>query len=303
MAGFFASITSLLNSDESKKEDPLVLEIKKGIYEMNRGENEKAEVILHAALKMAKDLANEKAQDYIYVILGDNALELRDFEKAEKLYKEVIRRLLSNGRAKEDDESIVELSLQLASIYAEAREFEKAEEGFSFCKRHQVKRVSKIDIDNREALTEETVNSLALYGMILDWYSKFQILTKQHNKALETLKEAYKYCVAVKGEKDEHSATILSDMAVAAELCGRIEDAIEYLKKAIEIAIDTESINLSTFYYNLGMCYLRLRDPPSAGYCCRAALKYSVNPDDPVHVRAKKCIRRAQEMKEVKGVE
>lgn len=266
---------------------------------MNRGENEKAEVILHAALKMAKDLKNEKAQDYIYVILGDNALEVRDFEKAEKLYKEVIRRLLANGRAKEDDESIIELSLQLASIYAEARESEKAEEGFSFCVRHQGKRVSTIDISNREALGEEALNSLALYGMILDWYSKFQILTKQHKKALDTLKEAHKFCVAVKGEKDEHTATILSDMAVAAELCGRIEDAIDYLKKAIEIAIDTDSINLSTFYYNLGMCYLRLRDPASATYCCKTASKYAVNSDDPVHARAKKCVRRAQELKQV----
>lgn len=297
MAGFFASITSLLNSDESKKEDPLVLEIKKGILAMNKGENEKAEFILHSALKMAKDLSNEKAQDYIYVILGDNALEIRDYAKAEKLYKEVIRRLLTNGRAKEDDESVIELSLQLASIYAEANEYEKAEEGFNFCKRHQSKRVASIDLSKKDKLTDEALNSLALYGMILDWYSKFQIMAKHHTKAYETLKESYKYCVTVKGEKDEHTATILSDMAVAAELCGKVEEAIDYLKKAIEIAIDTESIDLATYYYNLGMCYLRIKDAPSASFCCNAAIKYSGSREDAVVARAHKCVKRAHDIR------
>ena len=262
---------------------------------MNRGEYEKAEFILHSALKMAKDLSNEKAQDYIYVILGDTALETRDYQKAEKLYKEVIRRLLTNGRAKEDDESIIELSLQLASIYAEARDFEKAEEGFSFCRNHQLKRVASIDLSPEKSRSDEQVNSLALYAMILDWYSKFQILNKQHSKAFETLKEAFKYCVAVKGPKDEHTATILSDMAVAAELCGKIEEAIKYLRQAIEIAIDVDSINLATFYYNLGMCYLRLKDNFSAHYCCSMAIKYKLSKDDPVYMKALKCATRAKE--------
>lgn len=271
------------------------MEIKKGILEMNRGEFEKAELILHSALKMAKDLSNEKAQDYIYVILGDTALETRDYEKAEKLYKEVIRRLLAHGRAKVDDESIIELSLQLASIYAEAHDFDKAEEGFSFCKSNQYKRVASIDLSNEKSLSEEQINSLALYAMILDWYSKFQILNKQYGKAFETLKEAHKYCVVVKGQKDEHTATILSDMAVAAELCGKIEEAIKYLRQAIEIAIDVDSINLATYYYNLGMCYLRLKDNSSAHYCCNMAIKYNLNRDDPVYMKALKCTHRAKQ--------
>ncbi len=52
--------------------------------------------------------------------------------KAERLYKDVIQRQINRG-FNEKDNSIVEMSLKIAKIYASWGEAAKAEAGFRFC--------------------------------------------------------------------------------------------------------------------------------------------------------------------------
>jgi tetratricopeptide (TPR) repeat protein len=125
LSGIVSGILSSIGIEEPKDpdaDDPLKMTIKRAILLMNKGEHDSAEAIFHAALKIATDLSNEKAVDYIYIMMAENAMDQRDLDKAEKLYRESMRRLLSSGRCQENDEEIVEISLHLATIYGERGE-------------------------------------------------------------------------------------------------------------------------------------------------------------------------------------
>jgi hypothetical protein len=50
--------------------------------------------------------------------------------KAERLFKDVMTRILSNGSVEQDDNKIIEISLKLARVYAEWGQDEKAGIGF-----------------------------------------------------------------------------------------------------------------------------------------------------------------------------
>ena len=297
LGGFIASIASSLGLETEKKEeeDPLVMAIKRGILYLDNGLHEQAEKSLHEALQIAQSTSNDKAIDYIYVIMADNAMSARDLAKAESLYKETLRRILAN-EAKEDDESVIEISLQLATIYAERREFENADEGFAFCIQKQKQRIK--DIDMNSELSEEQKNSLALYGMILDWYSKYCQLRQDFKLALQYTTEAYQLSKKVLGEVHEQTLVLMSDMGVLTEKTGNADEAIRILKKVIDLATSVASEGISTFFYNLGMCYLNKRDGDNANYCCVRAMKKAddLNGNPQLRGKARKCVSLSRDL-------
>ena len=297
MAGFFAKVASsigLTEKTEEATEEPIVTAIKQGIYLLDSGEHAKAEVVLHKALDLALASSNDQAVDYVYVILADNAMAARDLTKAEMLYKETLRRILSKD-AKEDDESVIEISLQLATIYAERKDFENADEGFAFCIQKQKARVANIDL--KKVLSEEETNSIALYGMILDWFAKYCQLRGDVKLALKYTEEALKYASKALGESDDQTLILLSDMAILAEKSGDLDRAIELLKQAVERGSAVQSDELATFFYNLGICYMKKRDGHNANYCCLRALKLADNyKNASMRSMARSCVVRSREI-------
>ena len=59
------------------------------------GELNKAEQLLHVALKMAQDTINQQAVTYIFDLLANLAYQREEYPKAERLFKDVLQRLLS----------------------------------------------------------------------------------------------------------------------------------------------------------------------------------------------------------------
>ena len=64
----------------------------------------------------------------------------KDFIKAEKLYKQVIQRMINKGMD-EKDNAIIEMSLKLALIYGTWKDHEKANAGFKYCIEAQEKKM------------------------------------------------------------------------------------------------------------------------------------------------------------------
>lgn len=85
--------------------------------------------------------------------------------KAEKLFKDVIEREISKGRASNDN-SIIEMSLKLACIYSEWKQDDKAGIGFRHCIQEQEK---KIKAGRWEKLmhTVQQVNEFILQAMLM----------------------------------------------------------------------------------------------------------------------------------------
>lgn len=65
-AGFWSLLTGTDEDSEETPEDKLIMNIKRGILNIQRGEYKKAEKMLHIALKMAQDLQHHDGITYIY---------------------------------------------------------------------------------------------------------------------------------------------------------------------------------------------------------------------------------------------
>lgn len=90
--GFFGK-----TKDDETPEDKLITTIKRSVLCIQRQEFDKAEQMLHLALRMAQDLHSKEGVTYIYDVMANLAMEREQFKKAEKLFTEVMKRLFSEG--------------------------------------------------------------------------------------------------------------------------------------------------------------------------------------------------------------
>lgn len=102
-------------SKEENPEDKLITTIKRAILCINREQYDKAEQMLHLALRMAQDLQSEDGVTYVYDIMANLALERDQYKKSEKLFAEVIKRLMAKGLMEDDLKVLYEYIL--APIY------------------------------------------------------------------------------------------------------------------------------------------------------------------------------------------
>lgn len=99
---FSAGILSMFSKDEETAEDKLINTIKRSILCIQRDEHQKAEQMLHLALRMAQDMQNKDGITYVFDVMANLAMLQGEFEKAEKLFVTVMQRLLSEGYAQDD---------------------------------------------------------------------------------------------------------------------------------------------------------------------------------------------------------
>lgn len=95
-------LSFFFKSDDETPEDKLIMNIKRSVLSMQRGEYKKAESMLHLALRMAQDLNHKDGITYIFDLMANLALECEQFSKAKKLFVSVMQRLMQDGY-KEDD--------------------------------------------------------------------------------------------------------------------------------------------------------------------------------------------------------
>lgn len=72
------------------------------IIKMFLGQHEKAEQMLHLALRMAQDLQNKDGITFVFDVMANLAMEQGEYKKSEKLFVTVMQRLLTDGYAQDD---------------------------------------------------------------------------------------------------------------------------------------------------------------------------------------------------------
>lgn len=145
---------------ESKSpQDILITTLKQSIVAMQFEQYEKAEQMLHLALRMAQDLQDFDGITYCFDIMANLALEVEQYQKAEKLFVVVMQRLLQKGCA-EDDIKMLHISAKIARIASAQKNNEKAEQGFAWSLDGIRKKV-KADSNDRDLYE--------LLGLVQDW--------------------------------------------------------------------------------------------------------------------------------------
>ena len=81
-----------------------------------------------------------------------------DYMKSERLFKDVMSRILANGSVEQDDNKIIEMSLKLSQVYAIWGDHEKASAGFRFCVDTQERKVAAAGASVDEAGVNTNVN-------------------------------------------------------------------------------------------------------------------------------------------------
>lgn len=236
--------------EEEKRESQLITMIKLGILALQRGQLNKAEQLLHVALKAAQEAQNTQAVTYIFDLLANLAYQREEYTKAEKLFKDVLQRMFSDGMP-EDDNAVVEISLKLASVYASRGDYEKAVEGFHFCLGTQEEKIKKHGENN---VDEDT---LLLWSMSMDWYARFLLNLQKYDLAKKHFIKAYEMSERVQGLGHPQTAVLLNDIGSVCSLQKNYTEAISYLEKAIDAARESQSQDIGSFYVNLGAVYLQ----------------------------------------------
>ena len=101
---------------------------------------ERADKLLHVALKLANDLQHQAAITHIYCLMANLALERGFLRQAERLFTNVLQRILAEGEAQESN-AVVDISLKLAKIFVANNDLHKAEQGFKFCTEAMAKKI------------------------------------------------------------------------------------------------------------------------------------------------------------------
>jgi len=79
----------------------LVKTIKRSILCIQREQYDKAEQMLHLALRMAQDIQSKDGITYVFDLMANLAMEREQFKKAEKIFTDVMKRLFADGHTEE----------------------------------------------------------------------------------------------------------------------------------------------------------------------------------------------------------
>ncbi|KAM9789363.1 tetratricopeptide repeat protein 19, mitochondrial [Neosynchiropus ocellatus] len=244
---------SLFGKQEQKdevqeKHDEMVLLLKKAKLSIYRGNMEDATDFLHKAVVLAHQLQDQAAIIYTYIQMANLAFVLGQLDSAEKLFKAAMSFMLSGGTA-QDDNSIIEMSLKLATIYAEQNKKELAEHGFRFCLDSLEAKLKKLckqppgedatgDVtghvlsEEEEDLRKET---RLLLGLCFDSRARYRISFRQLDQAETDYRSALDICAQEQGESHPQTLVLMSDLATVLDLQGRYDEALLLVQKAVDL--------------------------------------------------------------------
>lgn len=82
--------------DDEEKESELIMTLKRAVLCTRREQYDKAEQMLHLALRLAQQQQNSQGVVYCYDLMANLAMDRLQLEKAEKLFISVMQMLLSS---------------------------------------------------------------------------------------------------------------------------------------------------------------------------------------------------------------
>jgi len=194
-----------LSKTEPTEEENLEMTVKMAILAIQEGNLVKADKLLHVALKLANDMQYQAAATHIYCLMANLAMERGLVGQAERLFTEVLKRLMASGEA-QDSNAVVEISLKLAQIFLANGDRVKAEKGLEFSTDAMRKKV----VAAGNNVDEDT---LALYGMALDQQAQVLMAGDKLKEAERLFREAVTVAIKVYGEKQEQVLVVTNSLA------------------------------------------------------------------------------------------
>ncbi|CAM4591265.1 unnamed protein product [Leuciscus chuanchicus] len=223
-------------TEEQKLEDELILLLKKAKYSMMTGELDAANVFLHKAVRLAHQMHSNDAIIYTYSLMANLAFVQGQLDNAEKLFKAAMSFMLSGGTP-QDDNAVIEMSLKLASIYATQNKNELAEHGFQFCTESLEAKIEKQKDLLAESLSdEERKDTRLLLGLSLDARARYLAANRRFTGSCRDYRHALQICQEEQGESHPQTLVLMSDLATVLDLQGKHDEALTYVKKAVELA-------------------------------------------------------------------
>nr|CAG4646283.1 EOG090X06TI [Macrothrix elegans] len=256
MAGFLGLLKVFAEPEGKEKtgEERIIQMVKLAKLCHQRKEYKKSEQFLHLALRAAYEIQHHQATRYIIDEMANNAYEIGDLHKAEKLFKETMKQLLSDGMPPGDN-AIVHISAKLANLYGIFNDEVRAREGFKFC-------ISQLEAKINEGADD--FDTLALYSLILCWFGEYIYNHGKLEESLELFRKAHDISVRINGAHHPHSLLQLNNMAASLTLLNRIDEAVDCLKSALALVqehqIDEGENDLPYYYINLTNIYLTQLD-------------------------------------------
>ncbi|KAM3932857.1 tetratricopeptide repeat protein 19, mitochondrial isoform 2-T2 [Leptodactylus fuscus] len=236
-------------------EENIIYHLKKAKLTIMKGEMEEAEEILHKTLRLAHECESNRAIIYTYDLMANLAFLRGQYDSAERLFKTTLIYMINEG-VKQDDNSFIEISLKLASIYAALNRKDLAIAGFQFCILSLEDKIEKEKDLSEEALTEERTNTRLLLGLCLDSYARYLVANSQLLHAQTMYEKALQICREEQGELHPQTVTLLSDLATVLEAQGHFDEAYTYVKQALDLAQKTEHPNQHVILGNMATILL-----------------------------------------------
>ncbi|XP_052659067.1 tetratricopeptide repeat protein 19, mitochondrial isoform X2 [Harpia harpyja] len=283
--GFLGAFSLFPRDAEEEGEDAIILLLKRAKLSVMKGELGEAERVLHQALRLSHQSDNRKAIAYTYSMMANVAFMQGQLDNAEKLYKASMSYLLA-GDAKEDDNAILEMSLKLASIYAAQKQHKLALAGYEFCILTLEEKIAKQkDLPEDVLRAEEKANTRLLLGMSLDSYARYLLSINQLPVAQKMYEKALQISNDVQGETHPQTVILINDLATVLDAQGHYDEAYSYVKRAAELAKETQHPEEHMVLNNLAAILMHKEDFLQAKQVYKEALKQAQQKGDVASVQ------------------
>ncbi|KAM7399950.1 hypothetical protein PAMA_004574 [Pampus argenteus] len=225
--------------EAERKQDELILLLKRAKLSVYYGELQAASGFLHQAIALAHQTHNNQAIIYTYSQMANLAYIQGQLDSAEKLFKAAMSFMLSGGMP-QDNNAIIEMSLKLATIYAEQNKAELAEHGFRFCMESLEVKLQRQKEIPAEEQTEEQENlrkeTRLLLGLCLDSRARYQASMLHLKQAAQDYQKALNICQQEQGETHPQTLVLMSDLATILDLQGCHDDALVLVQQAVDLS-------------------------------------------------------------------
>uniref|UniRef100_A0A8C3E3C4 Tetratricopeptide repeat protein 19, mitochondrial n=1 Tax=Corvus moneduloides TaxID=1196302 RepID=A0A8C3E3C4_CORMO len=239
-----------------------------------KGELAQAEQLLHQALRRAQQEENRQAVIYTYSMVSSGA------------WAQLGVQLEGEGEAAEDDNAILEMSLKLASIYAAQNQHKLAVAGYQFCILTLEEKIAKEkDLPEDVLSAEEKANTRLLLGMSLDSYARYLLNISELPAAQKMYEKALQISNDVQGETHPQSVVLMNDLATVLDAQGHYEEALTYVRRAAELARDTQHPEEHMVLNNLAAILMHKEDFLQAKQVYKEALKQAKQKGDAASVQ------------------
>ncbi|XP_061588717.1 tetratricopeptide repeat protein 19, mitochondrial [Cololabis saira] len=235
----FGSSNEDQRTEAQRKEDDMILLLKKAKLSIHRGQLPAATSFLHQAVVLAHQTHNNQAIIYTYSQMANLAYVQGQLDSAEKLFKASMSFILAGGTP-EDDNAVIEMSLKLATIYAEQNKVELAEHGFKFCTESLEAKLEKYkELQEDEKTEEQEVlrkDTHLLLGLCLDSRARYQASKLRLSQAGQDYRRALDICRQEQGETHPQTLVLMSDLATILDLQGSHDDALVLIQQAVALS-------------------------------------------------------------------